>query len=87
MPVLRPLIGMDKDEITAEAQRLGTYPDLDHPGSGLLHAVHAAASGDRARRGDVEAAEAALADRRDRQAGGRRGSRGGVRLPVIKCPV
>ena len=26
MPVLRPLVGMDKDEITAEAQRLGTYP-------------------------------------------------------------
>ena len=26
LPVLRPLIGMDKDEITAEAQRLGTYP-------------------------------------------------------------
>lgn len=25
-PVLRPLIGMDKIEITAEAQRLGTYP-------------------------------------------------------------
>ena len=26
MPVFRPLIGMDKDEITAEAQRIGTYP-------------------------------------------------------------
>ena len=26
MPVLRPLIGMDKEEITVEAQRLGTYP-------------------------------------------------------------
>ncbi len=26
MPTLRPLIGMDKDEIMAEAQRLGTYP-------------------------------------------------------------
>jgi thiamine biosynthesis protein ThiI len=26
MPVLRPLVGMDKDEITAEAIRLGTYP-------------------------------------------------------------
>ena len=25
-PVLRPLVGMDKEEITAEAQRLGTYP-------------------------------------------------------------
>ena len=34
MPVLRPLIGMDKDEITVAAQRLGTYeisiiPDQD----------------------------------------------------------
>src|SRR5690606_25653588 len=34
MPVFRPLIGMDKDEITAEAQRIGTYsvsivPDQD----------------------------------------------------------
>ena len=26
LPVLRPLVGMDKEEITAEAQRLGTYP-------------------------------------------------------------
>jgi thiamine biosynthesis protein ThiI len=26
LPIFRPLIGMDKDEITAEAQRLGTYP-------------------------------------------------------------
>ena len=26
MPVLRPLVGMDKEEITAEAIRLGTYP-------------------------------------------------------------
>jgi thiamine biosynthesis protein ThiI len=25
MPILRPLIGFDKDEITAEAVRLGTY--------------------------------------------------------------
>ena len=25
LPIFRPLIGMDKDEITAEAQRLGTY--------------------------------------------------------------
>jgi thiamine biosynthesis protein ThiI len=34
MPILRPLIGMDKEEIVAEAQRLGTYeisiiPDQD----------------------------------------------------------
>jgi thiamine biosynthesis protein ThiI len=34
LPVLRPLVGMDKEEITADAQRLGTYetsiiPDED----------------------------------------------------------
>jgi tRNA uracil 4-sulfurtransferase len=26
LPILRPLVGMDKSEITAEAERLGTYP-------------------------------------------------------------
>jgi thiamine biosynthesis protein ThiI len=26
LQVLRPLVGMDKEEITAEAERLGTYP-------------------------------------------------------------
>ena len=26
LPILRPLVGMDKDEITAEAERIGTYP-------------------------------------------------------------
>jgi thiamine biosynthesis protein ThiI len=26
LPVLRPLVGMDKEEITAQAQNLGTYP-------------------------------------------------------------
>jgi thiamine biosynthesis protein ThiI len=26
MPVFRPLIGMDKEEIVAQAERLGTYP-------------------------------------------------------------
>lgn len=26
MPVLRPLVGMDKEEITADAQKIGTYP-------------------------------------------------------------
>lgn len=26
LPILRPLVGMDKDEITAEAERIGTFP-------------------------------------------------------------
>jgi tRNA uracil 4-sulfurtransferase len=60
MPVLRPLIGMDKDEITAEAQRLGTYsisiiPDQDC--CTLFTPRHPAT---KARATDVERAEATL---------------------------
>jgi thiamine biosynthesis protein ThiI len=60
MPVLRPLIGMDKDEITAEAQRLGTYsisiiPDQDC--CTLFTPRHPAT---KAREADVERAEATL---------------------------
>ena len=60
MPVLRPLIGLDKDEITAEAQRLGTYeisiiPDQDC--CTLFTPRHPAT---KARATDVERAEATL---------------------------
>ena len=60
MPVLRPLIGLDKDEITAEAQRLGTYeisiiPDQDC--CTLFTPRHPAT---KARTADVERAEATL---------------------------
>ena len=60
MPVLRPLIAMDKDEITAAAQRLGTYeisiiPDQDC--CTLFTPRHPAT---KARRWEVERAEAQL---------------------------
>jgi thiamine biosynthesis protein ThiI len=60
MPVLRPLIALDKDEITAEAQRLGTYeisiiPDQDC--CTLFTPRHPAT---KARTSDVERAEATL---------------------------
>ena len=83
LPVLRPLVGMDKEEITAEAQRLGTYPisiipDQDcctlftprHP------ATKAQAARGRARRGRA-------ADRGDGGAGGRGG--GDRALPIPRC--
>jgi thiamine biosynthesis protein ThiI len=60
LPVLRPLIGMDKEEITAEAQRLGTYPVSIIPDQDcctLFTPKHPATA---ARRHDVEAAEAQL---------------------------
>jgi len=60
MPVLRPLIGMDKEEITAEAQRLGTYPISIIPDQDCCTLFTPRHPATRARRSDVEAAEQAL---------------------------
>jgi thiamine biosynthesis protein ThiI len=60
MPVLRPLIGMDKDEITAEAQRLGTYPISIIPDQDCCTLFTPRHPATKARGGDVERAEAAL---------------------------
>jgi thiamine biosynthesis protein ThiI len=60
LPILRPLVGMDKEEITAQAERLGTYrisiiPDQDC--CTLFTPRHPAT---KARVADVDAAEASL---------------------------
>ena len=60
LPVFRPLIGMDKDEITVEAQRLGTYAISiieDQDCCQLFTPKHPAT---KARREDIESAERAL---------------------------
>jgi thiamine biosynthesis protein ThiI len=60
LPVFRPLIGMDKDEITIEAQRIGTYPVSiieDQDCCQLFTPRHPAT---KARLRDVEAAERAV---------------------------
>jgi tRNA uracil 4-sulfurtransferase len=60
MPVLRPLIGMDKDEITAEAQRLETYPISIIPDQDCCTLFTPKHPATKARRDDVLAAERAL---------------------------
>ena len=60
MPVLRPLIGFDKDEIMAEAQRLGTYPISIIPDQDCCTLFTPRHPATKARRVDVEAAEQAL---------------------------
>ena len=60
MPVLRPLIGMDKDEITAEAQRLGTYPISIIPDQDCCTLFTPRHPATKARTVDVERAEATL---------------------------
>ena len=60
MPVLRPLIGLDKDEIVAEAQRLDTYPISIIPDQDCCTLFTPRHPATRARHGEVEQAEAAL---------------------------
>jgi thiamine biosynthesis protein ThiI len=58
--VLRPLVGMDKDEIAAEAQRIGTLPISNIPDQDCCQLFTPRRPATRARVEDVEAAEAAL---------------------------
>ena len=60
MPVLRPLIGMDKEEITAESQRLGTYPISIIPDQDCCTLFTPKHPATKARRVDVLRAEEAL---------------------------
>ena len=60
MPVLRPLVGMDKDEITAEAQRLGTYPISIIPDQDCCTLFTPRHPATKARWADIQAAEANL---------------------------
>jgi tRNA uracil 4-sulfurtransferase len=60
LPVFRPLIGMDKDEITAEAQRLGTYPISIIPDQDCCTLFTPRNPQTKARLADIEAAEQVL---------------------------
>ena len=60
LPVLRPLIGMDKEEITAEAQRLGTYPISIIPDQDCCTLFTPKHPATKARQGEVEHAESTL---------------------------
>ena len=60
LPIFRPLIGMDKEEITAEAQRLGTYPISIIPDQDCCTLFTPRNPLTRSRLRDVEAAEQML---------------------------
>ena len=60
LPVLRPLIGSDKEEITQEARRLGTYPISIVPDQDCCTLFVPRRPATRARLEDVERAERAL---------------------------
>jgi thiamine biosynthesis protein ThiI len=60
LPVFRPLIGMDKEEITDEARRLATYPISIIPDQDCCTLFTPRHPATKARLDDVETAEAAL---------------------------
>ena len=60
MPILRPLIGFDKEEITAEARRIGTYDVSIIPDEDCCTLFTPRYPATRASPAGVEAAEAAL---------------------------
>jgi thiamine biosynthesis protein ThiI len=62
LPVLRPLIGFDKEEITAEAERLGSYPISIIPDQDCCTLFTPKHPATRARLDEVEHAELALGD-------------------------
>ena len=60
LPVFRPLIGMDKEEITTEAIKIGTYPISIIPDQDCCTLFTPRNPLTRARLGEIEAAERAL---------------------------
>ena len=60
LPLFRPLIGMDKDEITAEAQRIGSYPISIIPDQDCCTLFTPRNPQTRARLAEIDAAEQAL---------------------------
>jgi len=60
LEILRPLVGMDKDEISAEAERIGTFPISIIPDQDCCTLFTPKHPATRARLADVEAAEQAL---------------------------
>jgi thiamine biosynthesis protein ThiI len=60
LPIFRPLIGMDKDEITAEATKIGSYPISIIPDQDCCTLFTPRNPLTRARLADIEVAEQAL---------------------------
>jgi thiamine biosynthesis protein ThiI len=60
LEILRPLVGMDKDEISAEAERIGTFPISIIPDQDCCTLFTPKHPATRARLADVATAEAAL---------------------------
>src|SRR5204862_3768799 len=87
LDVLRPLVGMDKDEIIADAQRLGTYPISIIPDQDCCQLFTPRHPATRVRRDEIDRAERALPidEMVDRAVAA--AAVEDLRFPVLECPV
>ena len=89
LPILRPLVAMDKEEITAEAVRIGSFPISIIPDQDCCQLFTPRHPVTRARPAEIENAERMLPISRDGPGGCARRSRGRLRFPrcTITCSV
>jgi tRNA uracil 4-sulfurtransferase len=87
LPILRPLVGMDKEEITAEAERIGTFPISIIPDQDCCQLFTPRHPVTRARPGEIEAAERELALHEIVDAAVRDAVVEDYRFPVVQSPV
>jgi thiamine biosynthesis protein ThiI len=87
LEVLRPLVGMDKDEIVAEAERLGTFPISIIPDQDCCTLFTPRHPATRARPDDVESVEQALPLEEMIASAVASVSVENFRFPVLKSPV
>ena len=78
-PVLRPLVGMDKEEITQQARRIGTFEISTLPDQDCCQLFVPRSPATAATLAEVREAEAALDVRRPGGGGGRADGRGALR--------
>jgi thiamine biosynthesis protein ThiI len=87
LEILRPLVGMDKDEITAQAVRIGTYPISIIPDQDCCTLFTPKHPATRARLADVERAEVALPIEAMVDAAVAASSVEDFRFPVVQYPA
>jgi thiamine biosynthesis protein ThiI len=87
MPILRPLVGMDKEEIAAEAERIGTFPISIIPDQDCCQLFTPRHPVTRARPDEIEAAERELAMHDLVGSAVRDAVVEDYRFPVVQSPV
>ncbi len=87
LEVLRPLVGMDKDEIAAEAERIGTYPVSVIPDQDCCQLFTPRHPVTRVRLEEIEAVERALPIGEMVAAAVERAAVEEFRFPVLEYPV